>query len=141
MPGVKCAQCDCGRKVYFEQNCGAKKEFNIIFIAKKNKLAKLRRHASRVLKLLVEKVWAQLTNSRDQLSHQIGYPFFFFFFACPYHQIGYPSNFFLPNWVLFVAKVALFCLERPRPIDRTPGITGSGKKLCLKVCDLKNFLF
>ena len=44
-------------------------------------------------KLLVEKVWAQLTNPRDQLSHQIGYPFFFFFFACPSHQIGYPFSF------------------------------------------------
>ena len=32
-----------------------------------NKLAKLRRHASRV-----EKVWAQFTNTSDQLSHQIG---------------------------------------------------------------------
>ena len=29
-------------------------------------------------KLRVKKVWAQLINPRDQLSHQIGYPFFFF---------------------------------------------------------------
>ena len=39
-----------------------------------NKLAKLRRHASRVYKLRVKKVWAQLTNAPDQLSHQIGFP-------------------------------------------------------------------
>ena len=32
-----------------------------------NKLANLVRHASRV-----EKVWAQFTNTSDQLSHQIG---------------------------------------------------------------------
>ena len=38
-------------------------------------------------------MWAQLTNPRDQLSHQIGYLFFFFFFACPSHQIGYPFSF------------------------------------------------
>ena len=38
-----------------------------------NKLAKLRRCASRVL-LRVEKVWAQSTSPRDQLSHQIGFP-------------------------------------------------------------------
>ena len=40
-----------------------------------NKLAKLRRHTSRVL-LRVEKVWAHLTSPGDQLSHQIGYPQF-----------------------------------------------------------------
>ena len=54
-----------------------------------NKLANLVRHASRV-----EKVWAQFTNTSDQLSHQIGgtqfgkkkkgYPFS----SC---QIAYPQ--------------------------------------------------
>ena len=52
-----------------------------------NKLAKLRIKSG---KLQVEKVWVQLTNPRDQLSHQIGYPFFFF--------LPNWAPVFLPNW-------------------------------------------
>ena len=35
----------------------------------------------------VEKVWAQLTNPCDQLSHQIWVPFFFLFLVCPFFPL------------------------------------------------------